>query len=83
MLKIYGSNICIDCRETFAFLEQKNIPYELVDITDNTANLKEFLSLRDHEAIFLPIKEKGSIGIPFFVCGDKQSFVLEEALSWI
>lgn len=83
MLKIYGSDICIDCRETKEFLLKRNIPFEFVDITLNTANLKEFLRFRDQEEIFDEVKEKGAIGIPFLVLGDRHTLDVEEAVSWI
>jgi glutaredoxin-related protein len=83
MLKVYGTYICIDCRETRDYFEQENIPFELVDITLNTTNLKEFLRLRDNEPIFAEVREQGLIGIPFFVLDGKQTLDINEAVSWI
>jgi glutaredoxin-related protein len=83
MLKMYGTDICVDCRETKADFEDRKIPYEYVDITENTTNLKEFLKFRDRLSIFQKIKENGSIGIPFFVLDEKYTHDPEEALSWI
>jgi glutaredoxin-related protein len=83
MLKMYGTNICVDCRETKADFEDRKIPYEYVDITENTTNLKEFLKFRDNLSLFQEIKENGSIGIPFFVLDEKYTHDPEEALSWI
>lgn len=83
MLKVYGTYICIDCREMRDYFGKENIPFEFVDITLNTANLKEFLRLRDREPAFDEVREKGLIGIPFFVLGDKQTLDIEEAVSWM
>ena len=34
------------------------------------AELKEFLKLRDSEAVFVPCKERGSVGVPAIVKED-------------
>ncbi len=83
MLKVYGSYICVECREMRDYFEKENIPFELVDITLNTANLKEFLRLRDREDVFAGVRENGLIGIPFFVLGDRQTLDIKEAVSWL
>ena len=84
MLKVYGSDICIDCRNYKELREARGFQDEYIDITENTEHLKEFLKLRDEEKIFDKIKEMGGIGIPFFVGEDgKKTFDLKEALSWI
>ena len=68
---MYGAEICPDCVEAKAALAAvPGIELEYRDITENTRILKEFLSYRDHEALFAPVKEAGSIGIPFFVMED-------------
>lgn len=83
MLKVYGSYICIDCRETRDYFEQENIPFEFVDITLNTANLKEFLRLRDSREIFAEVRKEGAIGIPYFVLEDKETLSRDEAVAWL
>lgn len=73
---MYGAEICPDCVEAKAVLATvPGIDLEYRDITENTRILKEFLYYRDHEALFAPVKEAGSIGIPFFVMEDgKKTF---------
>lgn len=84
MMKVYGSEICIDCREFKALMAERGFEVEYVDITENTANLREFLKLRDHEAAFDAIKERGGIGIPAFVREDGAvTLDLNTALGWI
>ena len=84
MMKVYGSEICGDCREFKALMAQRGFTVEYVDITENTANLRAFLQLRDHEAAFAPVKERGSIGIPAFVKEDGEvTLDLNTALAWI
>lgn len=69
-MKFYGTHLCPDCEEAQALLDGKHVPYEYIDITGNTANLKEFLKLRDNNALFQEVKENGCIGIPCFVKED-------------
>lgn len=70
MLKIYGSMLCPDCVECRADLDQAGVEYEFLEFADSLRNFKEFLKLRDEDPIFLPVKEKGSIGIPCIVKED-------------
>ena len=84
MLRVYGSDICIDCRNYKGIRDKRGFRDEYIDITKNTANMKEFLEIRDKDSVFEPIKEMGGIGIPLFVREDgKKTFDFNEALSWI
>lgn len=64
MLKIYGSMLCPDCVNCCADLDQQKIGYEFLDFADSVKYLKEFLVIRDREAVFDEARQKGSIGIP-------------------
>ena len=44
--------------------------YEYLDFEDSLWYLKEFLILRDREAIFQEVREQGKIGIPCIVKED-------------
>ena len=44
-----------------------NENFEFIDIGNHVMNLKEFLRLRDKEAVFDEAKAGGYIGIPCFV----------------
>ena len=68
MIKFYGTMICPKCQEAKKILDEQNLwnNYEYIDITETTANMKEFLKLRDTRKEFEPIKEEGRIGIPCF-----------------
>lgn len=85
-MKIYGSDICIDCRILKAVLKARGIEADFIDITENTGNLREFLGIRDHDSHFEKVRnwEGGAIGIPCFV-SDEGSVTLnvDEAFSWI
>lgn len=83
-MKVYGSEICIDCREFKALMAERGFEVEYIDMTENTANLRAFLQLRDQEAAFDEIKARGGIGIPAFVKEDGAvTLDLNTALSWI
>ena len=82
-MKVYGTHICIDCRNYQAPQARRGFAAEFIDITASTANLKEFLALRDHDPVFAPVRERGSIGVPLFVNDDgRKTFYLDEALGW-
>jgi glutaredoxin-related protein len=86
MIKVYGSDICIDCRELKEELKKRNITMDFISITENTQNMKEFLLLRDHDSAFEEVRQKegGAIGIPCFVREDGTvTLDAEEAFSWV
>lgn len=69
---IYGADTCPDCIAAKASLESAaNIELDFRDITKSLKTLKEFLSYRDHDEMFLPIIKAGGIGIPFFILEDQ------------
>ena len=70
MLKIYGSTLCPDCVDCCADLDNAKIQYEFLDFAASIKNLKEFLTIRDREAVFEDVRQKGSIGIPCIVRED-------------
>lgn len=67
MLKVYGSLLCPDCVQCKKELIDAGVEFEYLDFSENLWNLKAFLSIRDSNPIFDPVKEKGSIGIPCLV----------------
>lgn len=79
-LKFYGSKICGDCREALCLFEQHGFrEYTYIDITASTANLKEFLALRDSRPELAEARGEGRIGIPCFLHEDGSlSFDPEE-----
>lgn len=83
-MKVYGTEICIDCRNYKAIQKARGFEAEFISITSDTSNLKEFLAMRDNEPVFDEIKAKGGIGIPFFVNDNgRKTLDINEALSWI
>ena len=83
-MKVFGADICGDCREFKALMRSRGFAVEYVDITESTANLKEFLKLRDSAAAFDAAREHGGIGIPAFVREDGAvTLNVNAALEWI
>lgn len=74
---IYGTMLCPDCVQCCQELDAANTTYEFRDITKDLAFMKEFLKIRDEEALFSPVKEYGKIGIPCIVHADGRI-----ALQW-
>ena len=69
MIKIYGMDTCPDC--TYVDEQVKgNDKYEVIDIGRHVKDLKAFLKLRDHNAVFDEAKKIGAAGIPCFVLED-------------
>lgn len=64
MLTIYGTMLCKDCVACRKAYDQAGIAYEYLDFAEDIAHLKAFLKIRDSEAVFQPVKEAGSIGVP-------------------
>lgn len=64
MITVYGTDLCIDCRNLFRNLEKNHIPYELVNITGSMPEMKAFLALRDREPLYDAAKAAGGVGIP-------------------
>lgn len=67
MLKVYGSALCPDCRESERNFDHYGIERNFCDITKSLKYMKEFLKLRDTEAAFANVRGSGSIGIPALV----------------
>lgn len=70
-IKMYGAAICPDCVEAKAILEKhKDIELDYKNIIESTIMLKEFLSYRDNDEMFVNVIKEGRIGIPFFILED-------------
>lgn len=64
MIKVYGMKICPDTVECLESLTKAGIAYEYLDFAETTANLKDFLMLRDSSPLFDAVRQEGNIGIP-------------------
>ena len=83
MMKVYGADICIDCRNLKHIMKTRGLELDYRDIIADTLTLREFLSIRDHNEAFNECKARGGIGIPCFVDGDRVTLDIDEAFAWI
>lgn len=70
MLVIYVSKLCPDCVIFKKNCDMYGIEYEFRDITESLPFMREFLKIRDENAVFDEVKKNGSIGIPAVVTED-------------
>lgn len=70
MLKIYGTMLCPDCKDTTALYRAHQIEFEFLDFGDAIQNLKDFLKIRDTSPLFDQVKAAGQIGIPCILFED-------------
>lgn len=84
MIKVYGTDICIDCRNYKAIQKSRGFEAEYIDITESTANMKAFFEIRDTAELYSEIREAHTIGIPLFVREDGvMTMDIDEAFDWI
>lgn len=69
-LTIFGTNACKDCLAAIEELNARNIDYTYLEFSEDINNLKEFLKLRDTEALFDEVKKEGKVGVPCFQLPD-------------
>lgn len=83
-MKVYGADICIDCRNYKVIQKNRGFTAEYVDITGSTLNLREFLQIRDSDPLFDTVRRRGGIGIPLFEREDGvRTLDINEALGWL
>ena len=75
MLRIYGSEMCPDCRECKKNFDANNIEYEFIDINLKLHDLADFLKLRDSLPVFDHCKEINDIGLPALIDEDGTVFL--------
>ncbi len=81
-LKVIGTDLCPDTRDALEKLDAAGADYEFLNITESTANLGEFLTIRDNDENYVPVRERGGIGIPYFIFEDgTKTLDTDEALS--
>ena len=84
MFKVYGTELCIDCRNYLAIQKNRGFEAEYINIVESTKNLKEFLEIRDSDPVFEKVRENHGIGIPLFVREDgMKTLDINEAFGWI
>ena len=78
-ITVYGTRQCPDTCSCLDALEAAHIPADFKDISQ-LENLKEFLSIRDNDPIYDPVKARGGVGIPLLVKDGVRSFEWNDLL---
>ncbi|MCR5607195.1 MAG: hypothetical protein K6F69_10335 [Treponema sp.] len=82
MIIVYGTPLCKDCVACKKSFDANNVSYEYRDISASLQYLKEFLKIRDSEAIFNEVKEKNGIGIPLLYEETDENRVKNYTFDW-
>ena len=84
-MKVYGSHICIGLPQLPGPAGPARLCGGIQSTSPPTPPIsRNFLALRDHDPVFVPVREHGGIGIPLFVNEDgRKTFDVDEALGWI
>lgn len=69
-ITVYGSHSCPGTIYALNTLSAKQVGIDYRDITGGMQILKEFLKIRDTEAMFDEVKKIGNVGIPLFIFED-------------
>lgn len=79
-MKVYGTFICPDCPPVKKLLDEKQVEYSFMNITEDILILKEFLKLREEREEFSQIKKDGNVGIPCMLKDDGKILFYDEIL---
>lgn len=64
-MKVYGTRICIDCRNYLALQKSRGFAATFIEITEDTAKLKEFLACGTTTRSLPPYGSRAASGCPF------------------
>lgn len=79
---IIGSHLCQDTLYALFKLKDKKAETRFLNISTNFQVLKDYLKLRDTHPLYVEVKEKDLLGMPFFIFEDgTETLSLDEALA--
>lgn len=67
---VVGSHLCPDTLYALNKLVEAGAEIEFKNLSASLPDLKVYLNLRDHDAMYEKVKENGGIGIPCFILED-------------
>lgn len=79
---LFFSSLCPDTAPFKKVLEQLNVEYDEINITDSMRNLKQFLKLRDTQSVFEAKKATDQVGIPCLVVNEMYLFTTEQLMDY-
>lgn len=69
---LFYSDKCPDTPAFLQKLQEKNIDFQEVNITDSMPNLKRFLQLRDLRDEYQSVRAAGNVGVPTLLVNDER-----------
>lgn len=69
-VKVIGSHLCPDTLYALSKLKEKNVNIDFQDFSSSFSALKNYLYVRENNALYETVRETGGIGIPFFEIED-------------
>ncbi|PVX32124.1 glutaredoxin-related protein [Pasteurella langaaensis DSM 22999] len=78
---LFFAETCPDTAPFVAELKRLNIEYEPVEVLSSLANFKQFLRLRDNNAVFDDAKANGYAGLPALLLENGDVVLEKEKLS--
>ena len=65
MLKIFSSDSCGYCRKLKAYLDSRNVPYDVIDVSESEDNYKRLVAVSGQTGIPVTLADNGSYVIGF------------------
>ena len=69
-VKVIGSQLCPDTLYALSKLKDKNANIDFANLSASFSALKDYLYVRENNALYDVVREAGGIGIPFFEIED-------------
>ncbi|MEH7275995.1 glutaredoxin [Neobacillus vireti] len=69
-VKVIGSHLCPDTLNALNKLKEKNADIDFQDLSASFSALKNYLYVRENNALYDTVREVGGIGIPFIELED-------------
>jgi glutaredoxin-related protein len=69
-VKVIGSHLCPDTLYALSRLKEKNADIDFQNLSASFSALKDYLYVRENNALYDAVRETGGIGIPFFEIED-------------
>jgi glutaredoxin-related protein len=69
-VKVIGSHLCPDTLYALTRLKEKNSEIDFQDLSASFSALKDYLYVRENNALYDAVRKAGGIGIPFFEIED-------------
>lgn len=69
-VKVIGSHLCPDTLYALCKLTEKHAEVDFKNMSASLPDLKEYLAVREQNAMYSAVRQNGGIGIPYFELED-------------